>query len=100
MPPTPDGQLKFCRDASFANTVKHPASGQTFSVPPATTGDDQWTTPENMPSALREELCSVVKGLYGSAAEGLELSTFRLCWYVCPASGVSSPFHPTKTART
>ncbi len=80
MPPTPDGELKFCRDVSFTNSVKHPVSGQTISVPPITSGKTQWTAPENVPSGLREELYTVMKGIYGKEAEGMNLDTFRLCW--------------------
>ncbi|KAI9871194.1 MAG: hypothetical protein M1830_004434 [Pleopsidium flavum] len=80
MPPTPDGELKFCRDVSFTNSVKHPASGQTISVPPITSGKTQWTAPENISSELREELYTVMGGIYGKGAEGMNLDTFRLCW--------------------
>lgn len=82
MPPTPDGELKFCRDLSFTNPIHHPASGQTISVPSFIRRETQWTTPANVPPALRQELYGVMRGIYGHEADGLALESFRLCWYV------------------
>lgn len=82
MPPTADGELKFCRDLSFTNSIIHSTSDQTISVPSFTSGETQWTTPADMCTALRQELHGVMRGIYGHEADGLDLETFRLCWCV------------------
>lgn len=94
MPPTPDGELKFCRDVSFTNSIHHSASGQTISVNTFTSGDSQWATPANVPPALQQELYTVMQGIYGHEADGLTLDSFRLCWYV-----LARPFLPFPLPR-
>ena len=80
MPPTPDGELKFIRDVKFAHTVTHPKTGEEMMVPMTGKKTSQWTKPEEMPSGLREEISTVIKGIYGSRAEGLEPAKYRFCW--------------------
>jgi hypothetical protein len=82
MPPTPDGELKFCRDLSFTNSIHHPVSGQSISVPSYIGGETQWTAPANVHPAFRQELYGVMRGIYGHEADGLTLDSFRLCWCV------------------
>ena len=81
MPITPDGQMKFIRDVTWKNTVDHPASGQSFSVPLTTPDRSQWTSPEKIPLGLREEVEMVVKGIYGADGTSLMPNTLRMCWY-------------------
>ena len=80
MPPV-DGLLKFISDVSIKNTVLHPASGQYISVPFTDKMKSQWTSPEDIPRKLREELDSVIKNIYGEKeADDLKTTTMRLCW--------------------
>lgn len=79
MPPV-DGLLKFISDISFKNTVFHPESGQHISVPFTDKMKSQWTSPENIPSELKEDLDDVMKSLYGEKASRLKTTTMRLCW--------------------
>jgi hypothetical protein len=81
MPPTSDGYLKFIRDIPLANTVPHPASNTKISVAPDNAEGTEWTAPENLPAVLREEMKTVIAGIFGvnSAAE-LQREQMRLCW--------------------
>ena len=79
MPPV-DNLLKFISDISFENTVLHPESGQQISVPFTDERRSQWTSPENIPSELKEDLDNVMKSLYGKKASRLETTTMRICW--------------------
>ena len=81
MPPTPDRQLKFIRDVPFRNTLYHPASCQSFSVPLTSTERSQWTSPESMPSSIKKEIDTVLNGIYGKNGKGLRPNTYRFCWY-------------------
>lgn len=81
MPPTPQRQLKFIRDVPFRNTVYHPASGQSISVPLTSIERSRWTSPENMPSGIREEVGRVLNGIYGKEIKGLRPDVYRFCWY-------------------
>lgn len=83
MPITPDGQMKFIRDVTWKNTVKYENSEQAISIPITTPARSQWTSPENIPLGLREEIETVVKGIYGQE-EGKRLmpNTLRMCWQV------------------
>ena len=81
MPPTPDRQLKFIRDITMKNTIEHPISGQQISVPLISTDRSQWTTAENTPRQLREEIDTVMKGIFGKEVQGLSPATYRLCWF-------------------
>ena len=80
MPPTPKNQLKFIRDMPFKHTVEHPASGQRISVPLTTPERGQWTSPENMPKGIRDEIDTVMRGIYGKEVEGLNPDDMRFCW--------------------
>ncbi|CAD6573946.1 MAG: hypothetical protein ASARMPREDX12_006334 [Alectoria sarmentosa] len=93
MPPTPQRQLKFIRDVPFRNTVYHPASDQSLSVPLTSTERSLWTSPENMPSGIRREVDTVLNGVYGTKVKGLRPDVYRFCWdgitqdnnwYICP----------------
>lgn len=80
MPPTPDNQLKFIRDIPFRNTVLHPVSGLRLSVPCTDTDKSQWTTPDRVPTGLKEEIVTVIKGIFGKEGNVLKPSSYRLCW--------------------
>lgn len=80
MPPTRRGQLKFIRDIPFLHSVKHDASGQKFSVPFTSTDRSQWTSPDKMPSGIKDEIRKSMKGIYGKEMQDLEISTYRFCW--------------------
>lgn len=80
MPPTPDGQLKFIRDIKFANTVNHSTTGEEMMIPMLGKQLSQWTQPEAIPSGLREEIATVMKGIYGKHAQDLKPATYRFCW--------------------
>lgn len=82
MPPTPNRQLKFIRDVPIRNTIYHPVSNQSFSVPLTSTERSQWTSPDNMPSGIRKEIDTVLNGIYGKEAKGLRPDVYRFCWYV------------------
>lgn len=93
MPPTPNRQLKFIRDVPIRNTIYHPVSNQSFSVPLTSTERSQWTSPDNMPSGIRKEIDTVLNGIYGKEAKGLRPDVYRFCWdgitqdnnwYICP----------------
>ena len=81
MPPTPNRQLKFVRDVPFRNTVYHPASNQSFSVPLTSTERSQWTSLDNMPGGIRREIDTVLNGIYGKEVKGLRPDVYRFCWY-------------------
>ncbi|KIW60737.1 hypothetical protein PV05_00931 [Exophiala xenobiotica] len=81
MPPTLDGYLKFIRDIPLANTVLHPASNTKISVAPDNAEGTEWTAPENIPVLLREEMKTVIAGIFGvDAAAELQPEQLRLCW--------------------
>lgn len=80
MPPTPDHQLKFIRDMPLKNTVYHASSDQKISVPLTEKNRSQWTSRDNMPTQLVNEIDTVIKGCYGKGVEGLQPSHYRLCW--------------------
>ena len=81
MPPTPERQLKFIRDVPFRNTMYHPDSNQSFSVPLTSIERSQWTSPDSMPSSVREEIDMVLNGIYGKEAKELRPDMYRFCWY-------------------
>ena len=81
MPPTPQRQLKFIRDVPFRNTVYHPASNQSLSVPLISAERSLWTSPENMPKGIRKEVDTVLNGIYGKEVKGLRPDVYRFCWY-------------------
>ena len=80
MPPTPDRQLKFIRDIPFKNTIHHAASGQSFSIPLTDAERSQWTSPPKIPTGIRDEISTVMNGIYGKQVHGLQPSTMRFCW--------------------
>lgn len=81
MPPTPDGYLKFIRDIPLANTLLHAASKTHISVAPESADGTEWTAPENLPKALRDEMTTVIAGIFGpEAAQELTPQHLRLCW--------------------
>ncbi|KAL8748414.1 MAG: hypothetical protein Q9184_007320 [Pyrenodesmia sp. 2 TL-2023] len=94
MPITPNGQMKFIRDVTWKNTIKHHESGQSLSVPITTPSRSQWSSPSDIPMGLREEIDTVVKGIYGEEeGKKLQPNTLRMCWdgltqdndwYICP----------------
>lgn len=82
MPPTSDNQLKFIRDIPFRNTIDHQVSGQRISVPFTSMDRSQWTSPDNMLQGLKDEIATVINGIYGKEGKDLKPHTYRLCWYV------------------
>ncbi|KAL8952946.1 MAG: hypothetical protein Q9222_001165 [Ikaeria aurantiellina] len=91
--PATDGLLKFVSEVSFTNTVHHDQSGQDMSLPVIDPATSQWTSPETVPRALREDLDNVMKDIYGKQAAGMKPSTYRICWdgatldnnwFICP----------------
>ncbi|TVY32263.1 L-pipecolate oxidase [Lachnellula subtilissima] len=76
LPPTPDGLLKFCVDASFKNTSWDDASGQMISAPPDSPDQGQHTIPDS----LKNECHRVVKGIFGKVFSNYEFNSFRICW--------------------
>ncbi|KAF2458503.1 sarcosine oxidase-like protein [Lineolata rhizophorae] len=74
MPPIPDNLLKFCRVASFKNTIGK-MSGE-FSMPPDEPEYGQWKAPPT----LRDEIVTVQKGIYGGYADSIPVDQYRLCW--------------------
>ena len=81
MPPTPDRQLKFIRDVPFRNTIYHPGSSQSFSVPLTSIQGSQWTSPNKMPRSIKNEIDTVLNGIFGKEARGLRPDMYRFCWY-------------------
>ena len=82
MPITSNDQMKWIRDVSWKNTVDHTTSGQKFSVPLTTAAGSQWSAPEDIPLGLRQEIETVIKGMYGDDSKDLMPNTMRMCWYV------------------
>jgi sarcosine oxidase/L-pipecolate oxidase len=70
--------LKFCKDASFTNKYKHEASGSVISTPPTDKPDERQS---ECPKILRHEIASVMQGIFGKEVEGLEIESYRICWY-------------------
>lgn len=98
MPPTPERQLKFIRDVPFRNTIYHPASGQSFSVPLSSIERSQWTSSDSMPSSIKREVDTVLKGIYGTEAKGLRPDVYRFCWYETIRNDEQPPSLLTKCA--
>lgn len=69
-----DNTIKFSRDVSFVNFVRHP-SGQLISMPTSRPDYDQWTVTEKM----KTELAAVARSIYG---RDFELHNYRICWHV------------------
>ncbi|KAF2174959.1 sarcosine oxidase-like protein [Zopfia rhizophila CBS 207.26] len=70
LPPTPSNELKFWRDVTFRNTIRH-EYGQLISVPDH----------EQSPSPLmKAEVNMVKKSVYGRRANFIELENYRICW--------------------
>lgn len=80
LPPTPERLLKIARDESFSHYVHHKASDQTLSVPPKFKNQTAWGP--NVPQGLKEECKEILRKSLGEQAEGLEIESYRLCWYV------------------
>ena len=98
MPPTPDRQLKFIRDVPFRNTINHPESSQSFSVPLTSVERSQWTSSDKMPSSIKTEIDMVLNGIYG--AKGLRPDTYRFCWYAFIQKDETANAFLTKFAGT
>lgn len=98
MPPTPDLQLKFIRDVPFRNTIDHPESRQSFSVPLTSIERSQWTSSDKIPSSIKTEIDMVLNGIYGKEAKGLRPDTYRFCWYAFIQKGETANASLTKFA--
>jgi len=68
--------VKFCRDESYKNTIKHEASGQEFSSPPNEPGQAQRQPNE----ALKQPLELVKNGILGEPAKDVKFDEYRVCW--------------------
>lgn len=84
MPITSNDQMKWIRDVSWKNTVDHSESGQSFSVPLTSPAGSQWSSPKDIPLGLRQEIETVIKGMYGDDVRDLMPNTLRMCWYAAP----------------
>ena len=69
--------MKFCRDISFSNFYKHAKLGQMISTPPF---EQENEGQSNAPKALRDEIQTVMKGIWGRQADGMEVDSYRICW--------------------
>lgn len=69
--------MKFCRDISFSNFYKHAKSGQMISTPPFEQKNEGQS---NVPKALQDEIGTVMKGIWGRQADGMEIDSYRICW--------------------
>jgi hypothetical protein len=80
IPLGPGGYVKLTHEVAFTNYEKHPASGQTISVPmlPEPDSDFPWGT--DVPQRLRDEIKEVGRKIYGSHIPSLSPSVYRLCW--------------------
>lgn len=68
--------VKFCRDESYKNTIRHEASGQEFSVPPAESGELQTTVNRGLMQAHE-----IVKdGILGEPGKSVKIDKYRVCW--------------------
>ncbi|KAG8531732.1 uncharacterized protein KY384_003364 [Bacidia gigantensis] len=89
LPPTVRHELKYWRDVSVRNSIKH-ASGQVFSAPPDKPLYDQWEVPQT----LKDEVRYVSESLFGKR-EDLKISNHRLCWEsVTPSNDFIISAHP------
>lgn len=69
--------MEFCRDISFSNSYKHAKTGKIISTPPfEQTDEGQY----NVPQRLKDELQTVVRGIWGKQAVGMEFDSYRICW--------------------
>ena len=100
MPPTPDRQLKFIRDVPFRNTIDHPESSQSISVPLTSIERSQWTSSDKMPSSIKKEIHMVLNGIYGKEAKGLRPDMNRFCWYAFIQKDETANAFLTKFAGT
>ena len=69
--------MKFCRDISFSNLYKHNELGQIISTPPLEQKDEGQS---NVPKGLRDEIQTVMKGIWGRQADGMAIDSYRICW--------------------
>ena len=58
----------------------HDGLGKEISVPPSS--QDQSTWGQNVPEGLKQEAANVVRNTYGSHVPGIEIESYRMCWYV------------------
>lgn len=77
--PAFNGRLKFNCEVSFTNMTRHDGLGKNISVPPP--ADTQTTWNHNVPEGLKQEVANVVKNTYGSHVPGIEIESYRMCWY-------------------
>ncbi|KAI1429746.1 sarcosine oxidase-like protein [Xylaria sp. FL1777] len=76
IPPNSENRIKFYRDVSFNNTIRHEVTGKNISIPPSRADYDQW----NLSSGMKEEVRQTCKGIYGNASDTWELKDYRVCW--------------------
>ncbi|KAI0107547.1 sarcosine oxidase-like protein [Nemania sp. FL0031] len=76
IPPNSENRIKFYRDVSFTNTIRHEVTGKDISVPPSRADYDQW----NVSLGMKEEVRQTCKGIYGNASDTWELKDYRVCW--------------------
>ena len=80
-PPTPENVMKFCRSISFSNSYCHEASDQIISSPPPAQFDEGQ---RDVSESLKKEIQIVMKGCWGRQIEGMEIDSYRICWYDPP----------------
>ena len=74
------GRLKFNCEASFTNMTRHDGLGRDISVPPSAETQRTWS--QNVPEGLKQEVANVVRNTYGDYIPGIEIESYRMCWYV------------------
>jgi sarcosine oxidase / L-pipecolate oxidase len=58
----------------------HDGLKKEISVPPVP--KSQSTFSDDVPEGLKEEVRNVVQHTYGNAVKGIEIVSYRMCWYV------------------
>jgi sarcosine oxidase/L-pipecolate oxidase len=64
---------------SFTNNEPHLESGQIISCPPDSIAACIWR--DDVPQLLKDEALKLVRGTYGPMTAGLEVESYRICWY-------------------
>ena len=75
--------MKFTRDISFSNYYRHKSSAQPISTPPP---DEPNEGQMDVPQSLKRGIQEVMTGCWGQQIEGMQIDSYRICWYVflCP----------------
>ena len=73
--PNTENELKFWKDISFKNTVKH-ESGRMISMPPDAPLYNQW----ELSKIMKDEVERVKEGIFGKHGAHLAIDDWRICW--------------------